>query len=121
MPRTKIQTYPDGVLRIYRVRPETPYGQVAESDMDIIAEMVRFANRKVGMSRFWTGWSAGERIDQLVRIPLMRGVAVETGNVVRLFGAVGDQDVFYTVLQAQTDLEGGFCDLSLGVMGVDQR
>lgn len=121
MPRMKMQTYPDGVLRIYRVRPETPYGQVAESDMDIIVDLVRFANRKVGMSRFWTGWSAGERIDQMVRIPMMRGVTVETGNVVRLFGAVGDPGVYYTVLQAQTDLAGGYQDLSLGVMSVDQR
>lgn len=116
-----IQTFPDGVLRLYRVRPETPYGQVTESDMDIVADVVRFENRKVGMSRFWTGWNAGERINHVVRIPLMRGITVETGNVVRLFGTVGDSDVFYTVLQAQVDLHGGYQDLSLGVMGVDQR
>ena len=116
-----MQTYPDGVLRLYRVRPETPYGQVAASDLDEVADMVRFAVRKVGMSRFWTGWSAGVRIDHVVRIPLMRGVQVETGYVVRLFGSVGDPDLFYTVLQVQPDASGGWQDLSLGVMGVDQK
>lgn len=116
MSPTKMQTYPDGVLKLYRVRPETPYGQLSELDMDVIVDQVRFENRKVGMSRFWTGWSAGERIDHVVRVPLIRGVTVETGNVVRVSGA----DTLFTVLQAQVDLHGGFQDLSLGVMGVDK-
>lgn len=121
MSRTKTQTYPDGVLQLYRVKAGTPYGQITASDLDLAADLVRFAVRKVGMSRFWTGWEAGRRIDHVVRIPLMRGVVPETGDVVRLFGALGNPDDYYTVLQVQQDLLGGYQDLSLEVMGVDQR
>lgn len=117
---SQTQTYPDGALSIYRVKAGTPYGRVTDSDLELVVEYLRYADRRVGMSRFWTGWSAGERIDRMVRVQKMHDAELATGMVVKLYGASSRTDTYYTVLQVQPDPEAPWQDLSLGVMGVDK-
>ena len=116
----KPQMYNDGALTLYRVKSGAAYGKVREEDLEQIQGYIRFADRKVGMSRFWSGYAAGEKIDRVLRVPLQRGAEVEPGQVLRLYGASARTDVFYTVLQVQVDHVGGWQDLTLGVTEIDQ-
>lgn len=111
-----MQTYNDGQLTLYRVRESAPYGRVREEDLVPVESYLRFARRKTGMSRFWAGFAAGERIQRMVRIPLRRGRETPANAVVRLSG----DKAYYTVLQSQPDPEGGWEDLTLGVLDVDK-
>lgn len=115
-----IQAYNDGAAALYSVSPDTPYGKVRADDLTLVQDYLRFCDRKVGMSRFWSGWAAGEKIDRVLRVPLKRGAEIEPGQVLRLYGASARTDVYYTVLQVQVDHVSGWQDLTLGVMQIDQ-
>ena len=120
MQRNPRQTYPDGVLALYAVKPGTPYGQVTEDDLTAVQPCIRYEERKVGLPRYWQSFGAGVRVDHVVRVPLIRGTVIEPGMVARLVGYNGAGDVLCTILQVQLVREAGAQDLSLGVMGVDK-
>ena len=111
-----MQTYNDGVLALYRVNANAPYGRVTERDLIPVEGYLRFAHRKTGLTRFWAGFAAGERISRMVRIPLRRGRETPANAVVR----IGGDAAYYTVLQSQPDPAGGWEDLTLGVLDVDK-
>lgn len=119
MPRT-MQAYNDGAMSVYRVKGGAPYGRVLEGDLELVAETLRYADRKTGLSRFWAGWAAGEKIEKVARVPLRRDLELTADLVVKLYGASARTDAYYTVLQAQTDAANGWVDLSLGVKQIDQ-
>ena len=75
MPRNKqiTQTYNDGMCRICEV---TNIADPGEMPKDGLKEKIklRFEERTVGMSRFWSAMQDHARIDMLIRTQRIRGV-----------------------------------------------
>ena len=60
--KQKAQAYNDGWLAVYRVKEPTAYGRVTADDLELVEPYRRYADRKLGMTRFFTGYAAGEMI-----------------------------------------------------------
>lgn len=108
MPKqTLTQTYNDGIAKICEV---TNIAAPGEMPKDGLKEKIklRYAERTVGMSRFWSAMQAHARIDLLIRTPQIRSVNVH--DVVVLMD--GEQ---YEIKQIQypKDIEPPSMDLSL--------
>lgn len=112
MPKqTLTQTYNNGICQICEI---TNIGEPGELPKDGLKEKVklRYEERTVGMSRFWTAMQAHARIDMLIRTPRIRGV--NNFDIVLL--PDGEQ---YEIRQIQypRDVEPPSMDLSLTRLG----
>jgi len=105
--RTIIQTYNDGICQICEV---TNIADPGEMPKDGLKEKVklRYEERTVGMSRFWSAMQDHARIDMLIRTQRIRGV--NNFDIVVL--SDGEQ---YEIKQIQypKDVEPPSMDLSL--------
>ena len=118
--KQKAQAYNDGWLAVYRVKEPTAYGRVTADDLELAEPYRRYADRKLGMTRFFTGYAAGQNIEKVVRVPLRRGHEMHVNDVVLLLGASAKAGVYYTIRLSQPDTQNGGEDLTLEVLQVDQ-
>lgn len=118
--KQKAQAYNDGWLAVYRVKEPTAYGRVTADDLELVDPYRRYADRKLGMTRFFTGYAAGQNIEKVVRVPLRRGHEMHVNDVVLLLGASAKAGVYYTIRLSQPDTQNGWEDLTLEVLQVDQ-
>lgn len=118
---TKTQAYNDGWLAVYHVKADTPYGRVRASDLELVEPYRRYADRKLGITRAFSGFAVGENVEKVVRIPLWRGHELHANDVVLLMGASAQEGVYYTVRLSQPDTENMWEDLTLEVYQVDQE
>jgi hypothetical protein len=79
---TKIepQTYADGVVRIYDVSNAAAAGN---KPVDVLTPKVslRYAERTVGISRYYAALQADVRISRLLRCPLLRSVSTQDAAI----------------------------------------
>lgn len=106
--RFETQTFNDGLLSIYRISNTAAAGEMPSETPVLRASGIPYANRIVGMSRYWAGLQSNARIDRLLRIP--RGPTVQV-----LDSVVTENGDTYQVKQVQypPDVEPPSVDLSL--------
>jgi len=104
--KKKTQTYNDGVLDIYLVGNVSQEGNMPVDKLTLKTGKVRFENRIVGMTRFWTARQAMARIDKMVRVPKLK---ISTQDVAYIDGEQ------YRIIQTQDkdDVNPLSMDLSL--------
>lgn len=105
--KQRTQTYNDGILNIYRVGNIAEKGNIPKEGLVLKTGPIRYSERTVGMSRYWTAKQAQVKIELLIRIPKVTGIS--TQDVVK----IGDDQ--YSVLQIQnpTEVVPPSMDLSL--------
>jgi hypothetical protein len=91
--KLKTQTFNDGVVNIYSVRNTAASGNTPKKGLTLKVGPLRYEERTVGITRFWTGRQAQARIDRLVRTARTGGVTSRDVAVLA--------DGQYTILQVQ--------------------
>lgn len=104
----KPQTFNDGVANIYSVGNIACPGGMPKDGLQLKVAYLRYKERTVGMSRFWTAMQVNAKIGRLLRMP--RVTDVSTQDVVILTD--GEQ---YKIVQVQypEDVYPPVMDLSL--------
>lgn len=82
MPKQKIQnqTFNDGIANIYTVNNIAPPGGMPKEGLVLKVENLRYEERVVGMSRFWTAMQGHTKIERLLRF--LRVDSVKRDDVV---------------------------------------
>jgi hypothetical protein len=103
----EVQTFNDGIVNIYSVSNISEPGNKPKDGLNIKVSKLRFEERTVGMSRFWTAKQEHAQISQLIRTPRINSVTIHDVAVIN-----GQQ---YDILQVQypKDVETPCMDLSL--------
>lgn len=73
----KIQTFNDGIVNIYSVKNIAEPGNMPKEGLTLKVGPLRYKERTVGMSRYWTAMQAQARIDTVLRVQRIRGVSVQ--------------------------------------------
>lgn len=104
---TQTQTFNDGIVSIYKVDNIAQPGNMPKDGLIIKVKNLRFEERTVGMSRYWTALQDNARIEQLLRMPRINSVTVHDVAILN-----GQQ---YDIMQVQypPDVEPPCMDLSL--------
>lgn len=76
MERRGRQTYNDGVCDVYAVRNTALPGRKPVETLERKAAGLRYEERTVGVTRFYTAKRSEERIDRVLRVPRTGGVSV---------------------------------------------
>jgi hypothetical protein len=71
------QTFNDGIVNIYSVGNIANDGNMPKEGLTLKVGLLRYEERTVGMSRFWTAMQAQAQIDQVLRVPLTRSVSTQ--------------------------------------------
>lgn len=102
------QTFNDGVLTVYSVGNIASAGNKPKSSLILKLGGLRYEERVVGMSRFWSAMQAQAKVSQMLRVPRIN--TVSTQDVV--IPVDGKQ---YKIVQIQyiQDVEPACMDLSL--------
>lgn len=104
----KPQTFNDGVVNIYTIGNISEPGNMPKDGLTIKVSNLRYKERTVGMSRFWTAKQADVKVDLLIRAPLLRSISTQDIAI----PIDGEQ---YKIVQIQypEDIEPSVMDLSL--------
>lgn len=71
-----MQTYNDGVVRIYSVENIAEPGRTPKKGIQYKCDL-RYSERTVGLNRFWTAKQAQVEIDLLLRVQKLRDVSTQ--------------------------------------------
>lgn len=108
------QTFNDGILNIYTVGNTAKNGNMPKEELTYKIGPLRYEERTVGMSRYWTAKQANVKVSQLLRVP--RRDTVNTDDI-----AVLSNSMQFRIIQIQypkgTDIP--VMDLSLEKAGVN--
>lgn len=83
MLKQRMQTYNDGVCRIFNVENTAPAGFRPKERLILKDGPLRYAERIVGATRFYQAKAAQERVDMVVRVPRRAGIAVDQVAVLK--------------------------------------
>lgn len=75
MIRKKEQTFNDGTLTIYSVENAAAHGSMPMERLAKKAGPLRYEERTVGVTRFYTALQNRERIDRVLRVPQQSGIS----------------------------------------------
>jgi hypothetical protein len=106
-PKTLTQTFNDGTVDVYSVGNIAEAGNMPKDGLTIKISNLRYEERTVGMSRFWTAKQEQAQIEQLIRAPRVNSIT--THDVAILEG----QQYDIVQLQYIQDIEPPCMDLSL--------
>jgi hypothetical protein len=73
----KTQTFNDGILNIYEVKNIAEAGKKPIKGLTKKVSSLRFEERIVGMSRFWTAKQSQVQINQMLRTPRINSVSTQ--------------------------------------------
>ncbi|MDL2318536.1 hypothetical protein LJC74_05610 [Eubacteriales bacterium OttesenSCG-928-A19] len=106
--KNRTQVFNDGTCAIYSVTNGAPPGAKPVPVLAVKHSLLRYAERIVGVSRFWGARQSNVQIDKLIRVARLEDVS--TQDV-----AVLEDGRQYDILQAQAvqDVEPPCMDLSL--------
>ena len=104
----KTQTFNDGVANIYSIGNVEHPGGMPKDGLSLKVAAVRYKERTVGMSRFWSAMQASIRVSRLLRLPRLTNVSTQD----IIIPADGEQ---YKIVQVQypEDVYPPVMDLSL--------
>jgi len=107
MSSRKVQTFNDGILNIYSVGNIAEPGNMPKDGLTLKIGPLRFEERTVGMSRFWTAKQEQVKIDRLVRVP--KHINVSTQDI----AVINSEQYEIKQVQYPKDVEIPVMDLSL--------
>lgn len=105
--KTLTQQFNDGIVNIYSVGNIAAPGNMPKDGLTIKISNLRYEERIVGMSRYWTALQDNARIEQLIRVPRINSITVH--DVVILTG----QQYDIKQVQYAQEVEPPCMDLSL--------
>lgn len=76
MPKQKTQTFNDGIANIYAVNNIADQGNMPKDELILKVEGLRYKERTVGMTRYWSAMQAQARIDIVLRMPQLKNVSL---------------------------------------------
>jgi hypothetical protein len=102
------QQFNDGVLSVYKVGNIAEDGDKPKQGLTLKQGGLRYEERTVGMSRFWTAMQNNSKVEQMLRVQRINGISLHDVAIPR----DGDQ---YDIIQIQfiKDVEPASMDLSL--------
>jgi hypothetical protein len=105
--KTLTQQFNDGIVNIYSVGNVAESGNMPKDGLTIKVSDLRYEERTVGMSRFWTAKQEQAQIEQLIRVPRINSITTHDVAILD-----GEQ---YSIKQFQyiQDIEPPCMDLSL--------
>ena len=71
------QTFNDGIVSIYSLSDISQNGRKPREGLTLKIQSLRYHERTVGMSRFWTAMQATAKIDLLLRCPQNRSISTQ--------------------------------------------
>jgi len=104
---TQTQSFNDGIVNVYSVGNIATPGNMPKDGLTIRISNLRYEERIVGMSRYWTALQDQAKIEQLIRVPRINSVTVH--DVAILNG----QQCDIKQVQYIQDIEPPCMDLSL--------
>lgn len=112
-PKTLTQTFNDGIVNIYCVENIAEPGNMPKDGLVLKIENLRYTERTVGMSRYWTALQNQAQIEQMIRVPRINSVSVHDVAILN-----GHQ---YDIVQVQyiQDTVPACMDLSLQRLEVE--
>lgn len=104
----KTQTFNSGVANIYSATNIAPPGGMPKENLTLKVGALRYKERTVGMSRFWTAMQVNAKIGRVLRMPRISSISTQDVIV----PTDGEQ---YKILQVQypEDIYPPVMDLSL--------
>lgn len=104
----KTQTFNDGVANIYSVDNDASSGDMPKEKLRIKISSLRYKERTVGMSRFWTAMQINAKISRIFRMPRITSISPQD----IIIPTDGEQ---YKIVQVQypEDIYPPVMDLSL--------
>jgi hypothetical protein len=106
----KPQTFNDGLVKIYSVSNTAAAGEMPKEELTL-KETLRFHDRTVGFSRFYAAKQASEKVDKLIRCPLVSSVSATDQAV------IGTEQYQITLVQYPEDVKPDSMDLTLERLG----
>lgn len=105
--KTLTQQFNDGIVNIYSVGNIAEAGNMPKDRLTIKVSNLRYEERIVGMSRYWTAKQEQAQIEQLIRVPRINSITTHDVAILN-----GEQ---YDIVQVQypKDIEPPSMDLSL--------
>lgn len=113
IPKTITPSLNDGILNIYNVDNIALPGNKPKQGLKVKVSNLRYEERTVGMTRYWTALQANARVQQVLRVPRIN--TVHTDDVV-----VPTDCTQYKIIQVQypPGIDPKVMDLSLEKMEV---
>ena len=108
IPKTITPPLNDGILNIYNVDNIAEPGNKPKQGLKVKVSNLRYEERTVGMTRYWTALQANARVQQVLRVPRIN--TVHTDDV-----AVPTDGTQYKIIQVQypPGIDPKMMDLSL--------
>jgi len=113
----KRQSFPDGVVSVYKVTDLALPGDLPKEGL-VLKQSLRYRERTVGMSRFYQALQNNIKVDFVIRCPEVRGLSEKAADILVAVLIDGQQ---YQVMQIQyiEDSAPKSMDLSLERLGDD--
>lgn len=89
------QSFNDGVLKIYKTINAAPAGAKAVESLIGPAIILRYAEQRTGIARYYAAKQANMQIDRVLRVPRIDGI--DTQNV-----AIDEKGVQFRIEQVQS-------------------
>lgn len=96
---TLTQQFNDGIVNIYKVANIADSGNMPKDGLTIKVSNLRYEERIVGMSRYWTAKQEQAQIEQLIRVPRINSIT--THDVAILNGEQYDIAQFQYIQNAE--------------------
>lgn len=77
MIQKKTQSFNDGVVSIYQVGDTSEPGDMPKEGLVNPPVFLRFKQRTVGFSRYYTAMQAQQKVDEVIRCPFCAAVSVQ--------------------------------------------
>ena len=117
MLKAKFQSFPDGVVSIYKVGDVALPGDMPIDGL-VLQQTLRYKERTVGLNRYYSALQNNIKVDFVIRCPEVRGLSEKATDILVAILIDGQQ---YTVKQIQyiEDAQPPSMDLTLERLGVD--
>ena len=115
MLKAKRQSYPDGMVSIYKVGDIAQPGDMPQEGL-ALKQILRYKERTVGMGRYYAAMQNNIKVDFVIRCPEVRGLSEKATDILVAILIDGQQ---YKVMQIQyiEDARPPAMDLTLERLG----
>ena len=117
MLKAKFQSFPDGVVSVYKVGDVALPGDMPKEGL-VLQQTLRYKERTVGLTRYYQALQNNIKVDFVIRCPEVRGLSEKATDILVAILIDGQQ---YKVMQIQyiEDAKPPSMDLSLERIGVN--
>ena len=80
MLKTKFQSFPDGVVSIYKMDNIGAPGDMPVEGL-VLKQTLRYKERTVGLNRFYSAMQNNIKVDYVIRCPEVRGLSEKATDI----------------------------------------